>query len=83
MMEKQIPVMQQPGYVFWARKYVRARRLLRGDRIAEGPRTSSDPYWTVASIEEKNGLIYVTYANGRCHAIGAPTDRVYVDRAEK
>lgn len=80
--EGQVPLMQQPGFRYRERKHVRARRLLKGDVIAQGPRSAADKNWVVESVEERNGLVYVTYANGRTHAIGMPTERVYVDRYE-
>jgi hypothetical protein len=84
MADKQIPLMQQPGFVYRESKRVRADRLQPGDRIAKNRGSYGDPKWTVASTEvNRHGLVYVTYESGRRHAVGLASERIYIDRAAK
>lgn len=83
-MEKQLPVMQRPGYVYRARKHVLARRVQPGDVIQDRSRTDPiTPSITVASIEVREHLTYATFEDGKCYCLGSNESRVWVDRAEK
>ena len=87
MSEKQVPLMQQPGYVYRARKYIVARNIRPGDRIHPGPKRNDGDRFTVAAVDvvEDKGVVYVQYVGwrtGRWVALAAPGERVYIDRAE-
>ena len=84
MSEKQVPLMQQPGYVYRAHKHIRAHRVLPGDIILDKRHGREEEQWTVQEAFERimTGLIYATFPNGRKHCIGRRGERIWVARAE-
>lgn len=84
MADKQVPLMQKPGYVFRERKRVLARRVQIGDIIQEGPKrsiaASRRSSYTVTDVEVFTHMTYVSVESGHRFCLGLNTDRVYVDR---
>lgn len=87
MSDKQVPLMQQPGYVYRARKRIVARNLRPGDRIQPGPKRGDGDKFTVTAVDvrEDQNAVWVQYADffsGRWSLLAEPGERIYIDRAE-
>ena len=82
---KPLPVMQQPGYVFRARKHIVARNIRVGDRVAESGRSPTSEKWEVTEIDVRPAMIWVRYKGwspSRFTALALLRERVWIDRVE-
>lgn len=78
-----MPLMSRPDFVYRPSHHVRARRVKVGDIVLEREHGKPDERWTVTGVEERFGIVYVTYkGRDRKTALGLSTERVWIAREE-